>query len=477
MIDPAPKPTYTVWDGFVSALELFAQQERIGNVAGLRRKGITRMAKVASIPATLMAQRIAAQGRGLLAGAERGTITDEMLDNAADQIFAVLGELKGGAMKLGQALSVAEAGVPPRFADHFREALTRLQQEAPPMPVADTHRMLDLQLGTAWRKRFTHFEDTPIAAASIGQVHKAVWHDGREVAVKVQYPEAEESLRADLKMLQMVSGAFNTLMAGTNARQLIEEFLARTEDELDYRIEAAYQRRFAKAFAGDPQFFIPRVVAAAPKVLVSEWMEGEPLSRIIANGERAERNRAGLLLAEFALCSPSRVGLLHSDPHPGNFQLRPDKRLGIIDFGACAQTPHGIPRAVGRLARTALARDYVAMEAVLREEGFVKPGAPIEMTPLRNRVEPMIALIDGGSIHLSRTMLQEEVARSLDPENISLTNARAMRAPADQPEYAMLGRVLGGVVGICAQLDAEGPFITLAEKWVPGLGDAQVAAS
>ncbi|WP_067714400.1 ABC1 kinase family protein [Nocardia yamanashiensis] len=445
-------------------------------MAGLRRKGITRMAKVASIPATLLAQRVAATGRGLMAGAERGSITDEMLDNAADQVFAVLGELKGGAMKLGQALSVAEAAVPPRFAEHFREALTRLQQEAPPMPVADTHRMLDLQLGTAWRKRFAHFEDQPIAAASIGQVHKAVWHDGRPVAVKVQYPEAEESLRSDLMMLQMVSGAFNTFMAGTNARQLIEEFLARTEDELDYRIEAAYQRRFAKAFAGDARFFVPRVVAAAPKVLVSEWMNGTPLSRVIADGSRADRDRAGLLLAEFALCSPSRVGLLHSDPHPGNFQLRPDGRLGVIDFGACAETPRGLPEAAGRMASCALAGDYDALERVLREEGFVKPGAAIEMAPIRRRIEPIVAQIDGQDFHFSRAMLQEDVARALDPENISLVNARAMKAPADRPEYAMFGRVLGGVVGICAQLDAQGPFLGLAEQWIPGFAGTREAA-
>ncbi|GAB2533649.1 ABC1 kinase family protein [Nocardia heshunensis] len=446
-------------------------------MAGLRRKGIARMAKVASIPATLMAQRVAATGKSLLAGAERGSITDEMLDNAADQVFAVLGELKGGAMKLGQALSVAEAGVPPRFADHFREALTRLQQEAPPMPVADTHRMLDLQLGTGWRRRFTRFDEVPVAAASIGQVHRATWHDGRDVAVKVQYPEAEESLRADLKMLQMVSGAFNTLLAGTNARQLIEEFLARTEDELDYRLEAAYQRRFAKGFAGDPRFFVPRVVAAAPKVMVTEWMDGTPLSRIIADGSRPDRDRAGLLLAEFALCTPTRVGALHSDPHPGNFQLRPDNRLGVIDFGACTETPDGIPRAVGRLARCALAGDYDALEAVLRAEGFVKPGAPIDMAVIARRIEPIRERVDGHDFHFSRAFLQEEVARSLEPENISLTNARALRVPADRPEYAMLSRVFGGIVGICSQLDAQGPFLELVEKWVPEFGGAQDVAS
>ncbi|MBL1074215.1 AarF/ABC1/UbiB kinase family protein [Nocardia sp. 2] len=434
------------------------------------------MAKVASIPATLMAQRVVATGRGLLSGAERGTITDEMLDHAADQVFAVLGELKGGAMKLGQALSVAEAAVPPRFADHFRDALVRLQQEAPPMPAADTHRMLDRQLGTQWRGRFQQFDDNPIAAASIGQVHKAVWHDGREVAVKVQYPEAEESLRADLTMLQMFSGAFDTLLAGTNARQLIEEFLARTEDELDYRLEAAYQRRFAKALAGDARFFVPRVVAAAPKVMVTEWMEGVPLSRVIASGSRADRNRAGLLLAEFALSSPARVGCLHSDPHPGNFQLRPDNRLGVIDFGACTDMPHGIPTAVGRMAHAVLAEDYPRLEQVLREEGFVKPGAPIELGPIQRRVAPVVAQIDGSRFHFSRALLQEDVARALDPANISLTNARGMRAPEDRPEYAMLGRVFGGIVGICAQLDAEGPFLDLVATWLPGFGDRTEAA-
>ena len=121
------------------------------------------------------------------------------MEKAAQQLFTVLGELKGGAMKVGQALSVMEAAIPEQYGEPYREALTKLQKDAPPLPADKVHRVLDAQLGTKWRHRFSSFDDTPVASASIGQVHKAVWSDGREVAVKIQYPGADEALRADLK--------------------------------------------------------------------------------------------------------------------------------------------------------------------------------------------------------------------------------------------------------------------------------------
>ena len=134
-------------------------------------------------------------GRKLL-GADADQVELELRTAAAEQLFAVLGELKGGAMKVGQALSVMEAAIPEQYGKPYREALTKLQREAPPLPAAKVHRMLDAQLGTKWRDRFQSFDDTPVASASIGQVHKAVWSDGREVAVKIQYPGADEALRA-----------------------------------------------------------------------------------------------------------------------------------------------------------------------------------------------------------------------------------------------------------------------------------------
>jgi predicted unusual protein kinase regulating ubiquinone biosynthesis (AarF/ABC1/UbiB family) len=191
-------------------------------------------------------------------------------------------------MKVGQALSVMEAAIPEQYGKPYREALTKLQREAPPLAAEKVHRVLDGQLGTKWRERFASFDDTPVASASIGQVHKAVWSDGREVAVKIQYPGADEALRADLKTLGRFAGLFASVMPGVDVRPVIDEFTARTEEELDYRIEANNQRRFAKVYDGDPQFAVPHVVASAPKVVVTEWMSAKPLSAIIADGTPEE---------------------------------------------------------------------------------------------------------------------------------------------------------------------------------------------
>ncbi len=173
-------------------------------MADIVRGGLGRVAKLASLPAGVAGRAALGVGKRMT-GKSREEVNAELLEKAADELFQVLGELKGGAMKVGQALSVMEAAIPPQFADPFREALVRLQTEAPPLPAAKVHRVLDAQLGTKWRERFESFDDTPVASASIGQVHKATWKDGRKVAVKVQYPGADEALRADLKLIQRVS--------------------------------------------------------------------------------------------------------------------------------------------------------------------------------------------------------------------------------------------------------------------------------
>ncbi|MFI1916963.1 ABC1 kinase family protein [Nocardia sp. NPDC020380] len=437
-------------------------------MAGKRRTGLARSAKLAALPMGIMARRMTATGKAIMTGAERGSVDEALIDKAADEVFRVLGELKGGAMKLGQALSVAEAAVPAKFADRYRDALTRLQNQAPPMPVQQAHRVLDEQLGTRWRERFTEFEDKPVAAASIGQVHRAQWRDGRTVAVKIQYPGADVALMSDLKLLQMLSGTFGVFMPGVDVRALIDEFVARTADELDYRIEADHQRTFARALADDPDFFVPRVIASAPKVMVTEWMDATPLNRIIAEGTVAQRNRAGILLAEFGLSSPKRVGHLHCDPHPGNFQLLDDGRLGIIDFGATIALPDGLPPVVGELARYAVAEDYERLFDTLRDNGFVRPGRHLDTEPIINLVAPIIAELDGENLRIDRRLLQEHMTRAVDVKNMSVHNTMAVRTPPELPDLVMLGRVLGGIIGVCAQLDTEGPFLRLVEEWLPG---------
>ena len=244
--------------------------------------------------------------------------------------------------------------MPPEMAEPYREALTKLQTAAPPMPAARTHRVLAEQFGRGWRDRFREFDDTPAAAASIGQVHRAVWHDGRDVAVKVQYPGAEEAVMADLRQLQRFSRMVQPLVPGMEIKPLLSELRDRMAEELDYRDEADAQRAFAAAYEGDEHVVVPRVVASAPKAMVSEWVTGTPLSAIIRSGEPEERDRVGLLLSRFHFSSPARVGLLHADPHPGNFQLLPDGRLCVIDFGAVAKLPDGLPRELGHMLRLAV---------------------------------------------------------------------------------------------------------------------------
>ena len=236
----------------------------MGYVSEIKRKGAARNAKLASIPVGFAGRAALGFGKRLT-GKSKDEVNAELMEKAANQLFTVLGELKGGAMKVGQALSVMEAAIPDEFGEPYREALTKLQKDAPPLPAAKVHRVLDAQLGTKWRQRFSDFNDTPVASASIGQVHKAVWSDGREVAVKIQYPGADEALRADLKTMRRMVGVVKQLAPGADVQGVVDELIERTEMELDYRLEANNQRAFAKAYEGHPHFLVPHIVASAPK--------------------------------------------------------------------------------------------------------------------------------------------------------------------------------------------------------------------
>ena len=255
----------------------------MGCVSDIKRGQAARNAKLASIPVGFAGRAALGFGKRLT-GKSKDDVQAELMEKAANQLFNVLGELKGGAMKVGQALSVMEAAIPEEFGEPYRDALTKLQKDAPPLPADKVHRVLDAQLGTKWREPVRSFDDTPVASASIGQVHKAVWSDGRDVAVKIQYPGADEALRADLKTMQRMVGVFKQLSPGADVQGVVDELIERTEMELDYRLEADNQRKFAKAYADHPHFTVPRVVASAPKVVVQEWIQGVPMAEIIRNG-------------------------------------------------------------------------------------------------------------------------------------------------------------------------------------------------
>jgi predicted unusual protein kinase regulating ubiquinone biosynthesis (AarF/ABC1/UbiB family) len=430
------------------------------------RKTAARTARLASIPLGVAGRAVGGWGKRL-AGQNADQVSAEMSAKTAEQLFAVLGTLKGGAMKFGQALSVFEAAIPNDMAEPYREALTKLQSAAPPMSIQTTRRVLTEQLGRKWTERFASFDDEPAAAASIGQVHRAVWHDGRVVAVKVQYPGADQALMSDLRQLQRFSRLFQAVVPGTEVKPLLQELTDRMSEELDYRSEAKHQRAFAKAFDGDPHVLVPKVVASAPKVLVTEWVEGTPLSRVIREGDRAERDLAGLRLAEFHYSSPERVGLLHSDPHPGNFMITADDRLCVIDFGAVAHLPDGLPPAHGRMMRLALEGRSCELLDLLREEKFIR--ADSRQQPEAEHVyaylAPFVEPLQSETFHFTRRWMQKQAMRVSNMRGQDFRTGRSLNLP---PQYLLLHRVLGGSTGILCQLDAELPVRELITRWQPG---------
>ncbi|MBE9376632.1 AarF/ABC1/UbiB kinase family protein [Saccharopolyspora sp. HNM0983] len=436
-------------------------------MADIPRRAAQRTAKLASLPFG-MAGRVAAGWGRRLTGQDADEVSADVSARTAEQLFAVLGQLKGGAMKFGQALSVFEAAVPDELAGPYREALTRLQAAAPPMQTASVHRMLAEQLGSGWRDRFAEFDETPAAAASIGQVHRATWHDGREVAVKVQYPGADEALRSDLRQLTRFSRLFQSLAPGAEVKPLLAELQDRMVEELDYRSEADYQRAFAAAFRGDVDVRVPEVVASSPKVMVTEWVTGTPFAQLITDGDHELRNEAGRLLAEFHYSSPARVGLLHADPHPGNFLLLDDGRISVLDFGAAARLPDGPPRTLGRMLRLAVDDRADELLQLLRDEHFVQPGHEVDAADVQAYLGPFVDPARTPTFHFTREWLQHQAERVGDLRSPDFRTARSLNLP---PEYLLIHRVTLGATGILCQLDAEVAAQDIIRRWQPGFAE------
>ena len=438
----------------------------------LPRKAAARTARLAALPLGFAGRTAVGVGRRL-GGAPAEAVMTDVQQRTAEQLFRTLGDLKGGAMKMGQALSILESALPEDLAAPYRAHLTRLQDSAPPMPASTVHTVLGRELGAGWRKELVEFDDNPAAAASIGQVHRGRWRDGRDVAIKVQYPGAEEALVSDLKQLSRLARTFGSMVPGIDIKPLIEELQARVAEELDYDLEAQAQQAFATEFAGDEHFYVPPVVDHSSKVLVTEWLTSpSSLARMIAEGTQEERNHYGELYVRFLFSGPARTGMLHADPHPGNFRVMPTAdgglgRLGVLDFGAVARLPEGrLPEAIGKLMRIAVEDDdYVEVVARLREEGFIKPRITVDPDELRDFLAPFIEPAREDTFRFSRAWMREQFTRLNDPRSPGYTLSLKLNLPAS---YLLIHRVWLGGVGVMCQLEAEAPFRRMLEESLPG---------
>ncbi len=438
-----------------------------GTVSDLPRKALSRTAKLASLPLGAAGRATLGLGKRI-GGTPAETVLAEFQRRTADQLFAVLGELKGGAMKFGQMLSLMESAMPEELAAPYRAALTKLQDSAPPMPASTVHTILSRELGKRWRDRFAEFDDLPAAAASIGQVHRGILMDGREVAVKLQYPGAADALRADLRQLGRFARTFGTFVPGLDMKPLVAELQERIGEELDYDREAQAQQQYADAFKDHDEFVVPRVIKHSPTVIVSEWIEGRPLSSIISDGTQQERDEIGLKYVRFMFSGPKYAGLLHSDPHPGNFRVMPDGRLGVVDFGLCARLPEGLPPAIGRLLRISLEGDAAAVLAGLREEGFIKPRMEIDPDQLMDYLSPFAEPARAEKFQFSRAWMRAQANRTGDFRSPSASMALKINLP---PSYLLIHRVWIGGIAVLSQLEAEAPFRAVLEEFLPGFTD------
>jgi len=441
-------------------------------VTDIPRNAVGRTARLASLPLGFAGR--AAMGLGKrVTGMASEVISAEVQLRTAEQVFKVLGQLKGGAMKMGQALSVFEAALPEEIAAPYRAALTKLQEAAPPLPATTVHRVLGEQLGPRWRQRFREFDDNPAAAASIGQVHRAVWRDGRTVAVKVQYPGAGPALLADLSQLGRLAHLFRIIQPGLDVKPLVAELRERVAEELDYELEAATQKAFAKAYEDDDEIVVPKVVASTSQVLVTEWIEGTPLSQVIASGPAAARDLAGLRLASLHFSAPTRAQLLHADPHPGNFRLLPDGRLGVLDFGAVARMPGGHPKPIGRLSRLAIEGRAEEVVAGLRAEGFIRDNAEIDAQAVLDFLLPILDPLMVEEFQFTRAWLRNEAARLANPKSPAYQLGKHLNLP---PAYMMIHRVTLGSIGVLCQLEARAPYRSVVERWLPGFAEPAAVA-
>jgi predicted unusual protein kinase regulating ubiquinone biosynthesis (AarF/ABC1/UbiB family) len=440
-------------------------------VTEIPRRAVSRTVRLASLPLGYAGRTALGLGKRVT-GMAQDVVSAEIQQRTAEHLFSVLGQLKGGAMKFGQALSIFEAALPEELAGPYRAALTRLQEAAPPLPVASVHKVLAAELGPGWRSKFLHFEDVPAAAASIGQVHRAVWKTraatGRQVAVKIQYPGAGQALLTDLGQLSRLARLFKIIQPGLDVKELLAELRIRITEELDYELEAQAQTAFAQAYRDDEEIFIPSVVASSPRVIVTEWIDGTPLAKVISSGTREQRDRAGYLMATLHFSGPTRAGLLHADPHPGNFRLLDDGRLGVLDFGAVARLPHGHPEPIGRMTRQALAGDAKEVLVGLRDEGFVKPEMQVDADEVLAYLRPMLEPIAVPEFQFTRAWLRAEAARVANPRSPAYQLGKQLNLP---PSYLLIHRVTLGSIGVLCQLEARAAYRSVVERWLPGFAD------
>ena len=433
---------------------------------------IRRAASLATVPLGTGA-RLAGAATKTALGANRAAVYDAATAASIEAAVATLSRIKGPAMKFGQSLAVFSGVLPDHLAEKFR-ALEQLYESAEPEPFAKLAPLLDVvPVG-----RLT-VDSTAVAAASLGQVHRGVWTavDGTrtDVAVKLRYPGARRNAKSDMAQLRALLPLISRLLPSLDLKALLEEHGERLTEELDYRNEAGWMTRFAAAWAAEG-VHVPAVLFAAESVLVTEWIDGTPLAELIAAGNgtagaatrQAERDRAGELLARFTLGSIDRVGAMHADPHPGNYRLLSDGRLGVLDFGSVAHAPGA--RGIGAFTRLFVQTSYLAhhhryaeLRQVWVDAGMASPevteDALVDVLDI-DRTGERPTPYDEGVFHFDPSWIAPASEKLANP-GAAMEGAKVIRFP---PAYLLEHRAVMGMFALLTALRAQVPMREILDE-------------
>jgi predicted unusual protein kinase regulating ubiquinone biosynthesis (AarF/ABC1/UbiB family) len=429
---------------------------------------IRRTAKVGGLVGGQAARAYANRAANLTRDEEGKRAARERLQiQAAEQIVEVLGQMKGAAMKVGQVASFIDLnGLPPEMQDRFQAKLAELRDSAPKVSFKDMRKVIEADLGEPLKEVFAEFEEEPLASASIGQVYRARLHDGRRVAVKVQYPGVAQAVRADLQNLGLLLRGAKRIAPGLDPKAMAAEIRDRMTEELDYEHEAQAQRQFARAWRGHPFVVIPDVVTSLSRehVLVTEWVDGIGFEDVKKLGQ-PQRDRFGEIVFRFFFGSLYRMGHFSGDPHPGNYLLMDDGRVAFMDFGMTKRVaPEHIAREL-RVIRSGLEGDAATLHAALVELGFyAADDQEVDPDRLLAHVQSLQGwYAEDKPFTITRRYVSRIMVDAGDPRSEYWDLMKRGTLPPD----ALLARRMEGLtLGVLGQLDATANWHGIVSEWL-----------
>jgi predicted unusual protein kinase regulating ubiquinone biosynthesis (AarF/ABC1/UbiB family) len=399
----------------------------------------------------------------------------------AEQIVAVLGTMKGAAMKLGQVMSFLDVGlVAEEYREEFQKKLAELRDSAPQVSFKEMRKVIEVEYEEPLEEIFAEFETEPIAAASIGQVYRATLHDGRTVAVKVQYPGVASAVRSDLKNLGMIMRLLSRMAPGLDVQGIAQEIRLRIDEELDYELEAANQRAMARIFRGHPFVYVPDVIGSLSRerVMVSEFVTGTGFEEL-KHSDAEHRNRIAEIVFRFYFSCMYRHHQFSGDPHPGNFMLLADGRVAFLDFGLYKRLPAELAEYELQIARLGIRGEGAALIEHLHAGGFL--AEPDRYTPeqiLRQFEDVTWWYTSDAEIELTPEIATQIVIDMSDPRSRHYAQLRHENLP---PDHLFGRRTETLTLAVMSQLRATGNWHRIAREWIFGdppvteLGRAEAA--